>query len=125
VFPPAATVFSRPEGGTGEDEAAPEDDARDGRADDRRQGTSRRPARGAQVDEKDIMSRIHELVEEEHKLRDSTEHTDEQRARMKELEAHLDQAWDLLRQRRAKRQYGEDPEEAQARPEPEVENYLQ
>jgi hypothetical protein len=77
------------------------------------------------VDEKDIFSRIHELVEEEHKLRDSSEHTDEQRTRMTQLEADLDQAWDLLRQRRAKRQYGEDPAEAHERPEPQVEGYLQ
>jgi uncharacterized protein DUF2630 len=77
------------------------------------------------VDEKDIFGRINELVEEEHKLRESGEHTDEERARMSELEAHLDQAWDLLRQRRARRQYGEDPEDAQARPEPQVEGYLQ
>jgi hypothetical protein len=77
------------------------------------------------VDEKQLFSRINELVEEEHRLRSSGEHTDEQRARMSELEAHLDQAWDLLRQWRAKRQYGENPDEAQARPEPEVENYLQ
>jgi Protein of unknown function (DUF2630) len=77
------------------------------------------------MDEKDIMSRINELVEEEHKLREGTEHNDEQRARISELEAHLDQAWDLLRQRRAKRQYDEDPEEAQERPESTVESYLQ
>jgi hypothetical protein len=77
------------------------------------------------VDEKDILSRIHTLVEEEHQLREGTEHTDEQRARITELETSLDQCWDLLRQRRAKRQYGEDPDEAQARPEPEVERYLQ
>jgi hypothetical protein len=77
------------------------------------------------VDEKQIFSRINELVEEEHRLRDSGEHTEEQRARLQELEAHLDQAWDLLRQRRARRQYGEDPDEAQPRPEPEVEGYLQ
>jgi hypothetical protein len=77
------------------------------------------------VEEKDIFARIHELVEEEHKLRDSTEHTEEQRARMQELEAHLDPAWDLLRQRRARRQYGEDPDAAEARPEPQVESYLQ
>ena len=77
------------------------------------------------MDEKDILSRIHTLVDEEHLLRESTEHTDEQRARMTELETHLDQLWDLLRQRRAKRQYGEDPDEAQERPEPEVEGYLQ
>jgi hypothetical protein len=84
-----------------------------------------RDGQGVGMDEKDIMSRIHELVEEEHKLREGTEHTDEQRARMQELEAHLDQAWDLLRQRRAKRQYDEDPDEAEVRPESTVESYLQ
>ena len=47
------------------------------------------------------------------------------RARIAELERHLDQAWDLLRQRRAKRQYDENPDEAQLRPEPQVESYLQ
>lgn len=77
------------------------------------------------MDEKDILSRITALVDEEHKLRESGEHTDEQRARIGELEAHLDQCWDLLRQRRAKSQYGEDPEEAEARPERQVESYLQ
>ena len=77
------------------------------------------------MDEKDILSRISTLVEEEHKLRESSEHTDEQRSRMTELEASLDQCWDLLRQWRAKRQYGEDPDEAQPRPEPQVEGYLQ
>ena len=77
------------------------------------------------MDEKDILSRIHELVAEEHQLRETGDHTDEQRNRMNELEAHLDQCWDLLRQRRAKRQYGEDPDEATPRPEPQVESYLQ
>jgi hypothetical protein len=77
------------------------------------------------MDEKDILSRISALVEEEHKLRDNDEHSDEERARIAELEAQLDQCWDLLRQRRAKRQYGEDPEEAQPRPEQQVEGYLQ
>jgi Protein of unknown function (DUF2630) len=77
------------------------------------------------MDEKDILSRIHELVDEEHKLRESSEHTDEQRDRMSKLEADLDQCWDLLRQRRAKRQYDEDPEDAEVRPEATVENYLQ
>ena len=77
------------------------------------------------MDEKDILSRISTLVDEEHKLRESTEHTDDQRARMTELEASLDQCWDLLRQWRAKRQYGEDPDEAEPRPEPQVEGYLQ
>ena len=77
------------------------------------------------MDEKELFARIHELVDEEHKLRESSAPSDEQRARISELEAHLDQAWDLLRQRRAKRQYGENPDEAQQRPESEVEGYLQ
>jgi hypothetical protein len=77
------------------------------------------------MDDKDIRSQIHSLVEEEHQLRNSTGHTEEQRARITQLEQDLDQLWDLLRQRDAKRQYGEDPDEAKARPEPQVENYLQ
>ena len=77
------------------------------------------------MDEKDILSRISALVEEEHKLREGSDHTEEQRSRMNEIDAHLDQCWDLLRQRRAKRQYGEDPDEAEPRPEPQVEGYLQ
>ena len=77
------------------------------------------------MDEKDILSRIHSLVEEEHGLREGKDHTDDQRARMQQLEVQLDQCWDLLRQRRAKRQYGEDPEDAEARPASEVEGYLQ
>jgi Protein of unknown function (DUF2630) len=81
--------------------------------------------RGAAVDEKDLFSRIHDLVDEEHKLREGTEHSDDQRTRLQQVEADLDQCWDLLRQRRAKRQYGENPDEAKARPEPQVENYLQ
>ena len=80
---------------------------------------------GVGMDETDILSRIHSLVDEEHRLRESDEHTDETRARMNKLEADLDQLWDLLRQRRAKRQYDEDPDEAQPRPEPQVESYLQ
>ena len=76
--------------------------------------------------EADVIGRIHSLVEEEHQLRESAaEHGEDQRARMAELEKHLDQAWDLLRQRRAKRQYGNDPAEADDRPESQVESYLQ
>ena len=77
------------------------------------------------MDDKDIRSQIHELVEEEHRLRETSEHTDESRARITQLEQDLDQLWDLLRQRDAKRQYGENPDEAGPRPEPQVENYLQ
>ena len=77
------------------------------------------------MDETDILSRIHALVDEEHKLRQDTEHTDDDKSRMNKIEADLDQCWDLLRQRRAKRQYDENPDDASARPESTVESYLQ
>lgn len=77
------------------------------------------------MDEKDLLTRIHALVDEEHHLRESDEHTAEQRNRLSEVGAQLDQCWDLLRQRRAKQQYGENPDEAAPRPENQVENYLQ
>lgn len=85
----------------------------------------RRDGQGVGMDETDIMKRIHELVEEEHRLRAGTDHTEDQRARMQQLEARLDQAWDLLRQRRAKRQYDENLDDAAPRPESTVEDYLQ
>ncbi|MGY1760110.1 DUF2630 family protein [Geodermatophilus sp. SYSU D00779] len=77
------------------------------------------------MDDSEIRSRIEALVEEERRLRDSGEHTDEQRARLRQIEEDRDQLWDLLRQRDAKRQYGEDPDEARPRPEQQVEGYLQ
>ncbi|HST97909.1 MAG TPA: DUF2630 family protein [Geodermatophilus sp.] len=77
------------------------------------------------MDDSEIRSRIEELVEEERRLRESGEHTDEQRARLRQIEEDRDQLWDLLRQRDAKRQYGEDPDEAKPRPEHQVEGYLQ
>ncbi len=77
------------------------------------------------MDDSEIRGRIEALVEEERRLRDSGEHTDEQRARLRQIEEDRDQLWDLLRQRDAKRQYGEDPDEAKPRPERQVEGYLQ
>ena len=77
------------------------------------------------MDDSEIRGRIEALVEEERRLRDSGEHTDEQRARLRQIEEDRDQLWDLLRQRDAKRQYGEDPDEAKPRPEQQVEGYLQ
>ena len=77
------------------------------------------------MDDSEIRSRIEALVEEERRLRDSGEHTDEQRARLRQIEEDRDQLWDLIRQRDAKRQYGEDPDEARPRPEEQVEGYLQ
>lgn len=85
------------------------------------------------MDNQDILERIEQLVEEEHRLRDSADSGtggkgsgDEDRAaRLRHVEERLDQCWDLLRQRRAKRDAGEDPAEADARPIDQVEGYRQ
>jgi Protein of unknown function (DUF2630) len=79
------------------------------------------------VDEQDILQRIDALVEEEHKLRsnDSEVEADDRRDRLRQLEQTLDQCWDLLRQRRARIEAGQDPDAARARPVDEVERYLQ
>lgn len=80
------------------------------------------------MDDKEVLGRIHGLVDEEHKLREQLSQgklsADEEHARLKELEEALDQCWDLLRRRRAARQYGNDPDAEQARSVREVEGYL-
>ena len=48
----------------------------------------------------------------------------EEHERLRRVEVELDQCWDLLRQRRARREYGRDPHQAEARPEGTVEGYL-
>jgi len=80
------------------------------------------------MDDRDVLKRIHNLVAEERHLREkSTGHglAADQQARLRELEEGLDQCWDLLRQRRAHEEYGEDPDSARTRPVGEVEGYLQ
>jgi hypothetical protein len=80
--------------------------------------------------DRDIIREIDELVEEEHALeRRSTEEgvplDDDERIRLRTLEEHLDQLWDLLRQRRARRSAGLDPDDAEARDATVVEHYRQ
>jgi Protein of unknown function (DUF2630) len=80
------------------------------------------------MDDKQVLDRIGGLVEEEHTLERQAigEGLDEQQqARLHEVEVQLDQCWDLLRQRRARRNAGQDPDAAHLRPEPTVEGYLQ
>lgn len=76
-----------------------------------------------------IVRRIDELVEEEHRLErgHASEEglTRDQRQRLRDLEVQLDQAWDLLRQRRARRHAGLDPSTAQTRDSAIVEHYQQ
>jgi Protein of unknown function (DUF2630) len=81
------------------------------------------------VDDAGVLEQINALVLEEHQLREQAQAgsvtSEEEHARLSELEVQLDQCWDLLRQRRARREYGEDPEGAQVRPAGEVEGYRQ
>jgi uncharacterized protein DUF2630 len=81
------------------------------------------------MDDKTVLSRIHGLVDEEHKLRGQLGRgeitSDEEHARLKELEEALDQCWDLLRRRRAAREVGNDPDAEQAHSVGEVEGYIQ
>jgi hypothetical protein len=79
------------------------------------------------TDDGSIFSRIDELVSEEHGLRaklsaGEISHEDEH-ARLTQLETDLDRCWDLLRQRRAKREFGDDPADAQVRAADVVEHY--
>ncbi|MER7559514.1 DUF2630 family protein [Nocardioides sp. NPDC126508] len=71
--------------------------------------------------DEDIITRISALVDEEHQLRSGA---GDDAQRLGELETQLDQCWDLLRQRRAKREFGEPESEAQVRPPETVEKYL-
>jgi hypothetical protein len=81
------------------------------------------------MNDKEILGHIDELVATEHQLRTKLAAgeltTEEEHAQLKSTEEALDQCWDLLRQRRAKSDYGEDPSGAIARPANEVEGYLQ
>jgi hypothetical protein len=80
------------------------------------------------MDDAEIVRRIGELAAEEHVLErshagDGLDDTD--LARLKDLEVALDQCWDLLRQRRARREIGDDPDAAEVRSEGVVEGYQQ
>jgi len=78
--------------------------------------------------DRSIHEHINELVAEEKVLRDQlsagTISQGEERERLGALEVELDQAWDLLRQRKARREFGESPDDAAERPAGVVENYL-
>jgi hypothetical protein len=78
------------------------------------------------VDDQQVLSRIDELVQEEEDLRRRHEGEgidSEDQARMEELKVQLDKLWDYLRQRRALRQYGDNPDDASLRDGGTVEDY--
>ncbi|WP_410640312.1 DUF2630 family protein [Amycolatopsis sp. lyj-346] len=76
----------------------------------------------------EILGRIDELIAEEHELRSRSVGvglSGGDRDRLTAVEQQLDQCWDLLRQRRAKAEFHENPDDAAARPVSEVESYRQ
>ncbi len=81
------------------------------------------------VDEHQILTQINDLVGQEHELRTQLSagelDSQEEQDRLTALEGALDQCWDLLRQRRAKREFGQDVNDAKPRAVETVEKYLQ
>ncbi len=80
------------------------------------------------MNDAEIVQQIDQLVEQEHDLerRHAAEGLpEEERRRLDEIEVRLDQCWDLLRQRRARRDAGQDPSEAHVRAAEVVERYQQ
>jgi hypothetical protein len=79
------------------------------------------------MNDENVLDRINALANEEHELyrkESGGEVTDEERQRMRQIELTLDQCWDLLRQRRARRDAGLDPDDAEVRDSKTVERYL-
>jgi hypothetical protein len=72
-----------------------------------------------------VLNHIQRLVEEEHQLHEQREHPQTDRKRLVQVQVELDQCWDLLRQRRALRDVGRNPDDARVRPPEVVENYEQ
>lgn len=70
-----------------------------------------------------VLHHIEELVAEEKKLYAKDAVSDEDKARLDKINVELDQCWDLLRQRRALREFGRNPDDAEIRPARIVENY--
>jgi hypothetical protein len=73
--------------------------------------------------DKSVLNHIERLVTEEKELYAESDMSDAQRTRLTTIHVELDQCWDLLRQRRALREFGRDPDEAEVRPAKVVENY--
>ena len=81
------------------------------------------------MDDRQILNEMKRIVDREHQLRTEVEQgqldAGIEQAEMKRLEAVLDQCWDVLRQRRARRDANQDEKDARVRPASQVEGYLQ
>ena len=72
-----------------------------------------------------VLGTIQKLVDEERALHTSEGRDDNAQSRLEQIRVELDRCWDLLRQRRALREFGEDPDRAEVRPASIVEKYEQ
>ena len=72
-----------------------------------------------------VLGKIESLVHEEQRLYGHNPLTDHDQVRLEKIKVELDQCWDLLRQRRARREFGQDPDGATVRPASVVEKYEQ
>jgi hypothetical protein len=70
-----------------------------------------------------VLAHIERLVAEEKKLYAKGEVSDGEKTRLNQIDVELDRCWDLLRQRRALREFGRNPDQAEVRPANVVENY--
>jgi len=75
------------------------------------------------VTDQTVLKHIEQLVVEEKKLYAKGDISDEEKDRLDRINVELDRCWDLLRQRRALREFGRNPDEAEVRPAKIVENY--
>jgi hypothetical protein len=72
-----------------------------------------------------VLGKIETLVHEEQQLYGQSDLSDHDHVRLEKIQVELDQCWDLLRQRRARREFGHDPDGATVRPASIVERYEQ
>jgi hypothetical protein len=89
------------------------------------QDPERRFSMPAEDKDQSVLNHINALVKEEERLYGKRALTEDDTSRLDALKVELDQCWDLLRQRRALREFGEDPDKAKVRPAKIVENYEQ
>jgi Protein of unknown function (DUF2630) len=78
-----------------------------------------------QTSDETVLVKIESLVHEEQRLYGQGELSDHDQVRLDKIQVELDQCWDLLRQRRARREFDQDPDGASVRPASVVERYEQ
>jgi Protein of unknown function (DUF2630) len=78
-----------------------------------------------QTSDEAVLGKIESLVHEEQQLYGQADLSDHDQVRLEKIQVELDRCWDLLRQRRARREFGQDPDGATVRPASVVEDYEQ